>query len=37
LRDDVRAIDTDPRLAFTEVTGFLYDVRTGRLREVGFA
>jgi len=37
LRDDVRAIDADPRLAFTEVTGFLYDVRTGRLREVGIA
>lgn len=35
LRDDVRAIAGDPRLAFAEVTGFIYDVRTGRLREVG--
>lgn len=35
LLDDVLAIEGDPRLAFREVTGFLYDVRTGRLREVG--
>jgi carbonic anhydrase len=35
LLDDVLAIEGDPRLPFVEVTGFLYDVRTGRLREVG--
>ena len=34
LLDDVRAITRDPRLAFDAVSGFLYDVRTGRLREV---
>jgi carbonic anhydrase len=34
LLDDVLAIERDQRLAFDEVTGFLYDVRTGRLREV---
>lgn len=34
VRDDVRAIDRDRRLAFDAVTGFLYDVRSGRLREV---
>jgi carbonic anhydrase len=34
LIDDVRAITRDPRLAFEAVSGFLYDVRTGRLREV---
>ncbi len=34
LIDDVRAIEGDARLAFDHVTGFIYDVRTGRLREV---
>jgi carbonic anhydrase len=34
LLDDVRAIERDRRLAFDAVTGFLYDVRSGRLREV---
>lgn len=34
LIDDVRAIEGDARLAFDDVTGLLYDVRTGRLREV---
>jgi len=34
LLDDVRAIARDARLAFDAVSGFLYDVRTGRLREV---
>lgn len=34
LLDDVRAIERDPRLAFDAVSGFLYDVRSGRLREV---
>jgi carbonic anhydrase len=32
--DDVRTIVADPRLTFERVSGFLYDVRTGRLREV---
>ena len=32
--DDVGAIVGDPRLAFERVSGFVYDVRTGRLREV---
>jgi carbonic anhydrase len=34
LLDDVRAIEQDPRLPFDEVSGFLYDVGTGRLRLV---
>jgi carbonic anhydrase len=34
LIDDVRAIEGDARLAFDAVTGLIYDVRTGRLREV---
>ncbi len=34
LLDDVQAIARDARLAFDAVSGFLYDVRTGRLREV---
>lgn len=34
LLDDVRALERDRRLAFDAVTGFLYDVRSGRLREV---
>ncbi|HEY5906205.1 MAG TPA: carbonic anhydrase, partial [Actinomycetota bacterium] len=34
LLDDVRAITRDSRLAFDAVSGFLYDVCTGRLREV---
>jgi carbonic anhydrase len=35
LTDDVRAIEGDDRLAFHDVTGMLYDVRTGRLHEIG--
>jgi carbonic anhydrase len=31
---DVRAIEGDARLAFDDVTGLIYDVRTGRLREI---
>ncbi len=31
---DMRAIEGDTRLAFDAVTGLIYDVRTGRLREV---
>ncbi len=31
---DVWAIEGDARLAFDDVTGLIYDVRTGRLREV---
>ena len=31
LLDDVRAIEQDARLPFDEVSGFLYDVATGRL------
>jgi carbonic anhydrase len=34
LLDDVRAIEQDARLPFDEVNGFLYDVATGRLREI---
>ena len=34
LLDDVRAIERDARLPFDEVSGFLYDVATGRLRPV---
>ena len=34
LAEDVRVIERDPRLPFEEVTGLLYDVRTGRVREV---
>jgi carbonic anhydrase len=34
LLDDVRAIEQDPRLPIDEVSGFLYDVGTGRLRLV---
>ena len=34
LSDDVWAIEGDARLAFDHVTGFIYNVRTGRLREV---
>ena len=32
--EDVGAIVGDPRLTFERVSGFLYDVRTGRLRAV---
>ena len=35
LLDDVRAIEQDARLPFDEVSGFIYEVDTGRLREVG--
>ncbi len=34
LLDDVLAIERDPRLAFDAVSGFIYDVRSGRMREV---
>lgn len=34
LLDDVRAIEGDARLAFDDVTGLMYDVRTGRVYEV---
>ena len=34
LIEDVRAIENDRRLTFGSVNGFLYDVTTGRLREV---
>ena len=34
LTGDVRAIEGDARLAFEDVTGLFYDVRTGRLREI---
>lgn len=34
LIDDVRAIEGDAHLMFDHVTGLIYDVRTGRLREV---
>jgi carbonic anhydrase len=32
--EDVRAIERDPRLVFDELSGFVYDVDTGRIREV---
>ena len=34
LLDDVLAIERDLRLAFDAVSGFIYDVRSGRMREV---
>ena len=34
LLDDVRAIEQDARLPFDEVSGFIFEVDTGRLREV---
>jgi len=33
LAADVETIVSDPRLPFTEVTGFIFDVETGALRE----
>jgi carbonic anhydrase len=34
IREDVRALATSPVLAGLSVAGFIYDVRTGRLRQV---
>jgi carbonic anhydrase len=34
LREDVAAIAGDPRLRFEQVTGFVVDISSGRLREI---